>query len=213
MGLVIVLVVALCIIWIYLRWPESPSKELRSASQAIATARGAEAAKYAPALLSEAMQLHDSAMHSWKSENKRFLLNRDFTRTTQFARSAVKKGFETYEKSKAKASSVNHTTAATLEELEGMIKTFEIIYSPLPLRKPLRESFNRAALIISEAKLAREKSDFHIAEAKLEVARKTLKSADQVISSGIILQPIRVGINWLKMPSPNRQAAIPRFLW
>lgn len=178
-GLILLPMVVLAVIWVYLRWPESPSEELRAANQAIATAREAEAEKYAPAQLAEIVQLYDSAMQAWKIENERFLLNRDFTRTILFARRAVEKGFETYEKATAKAVSVNHTTAATLEELEKIVETFKKVYSPLPLRKSLRENFNRASLIISEAKLSREKSDFHIAEAKLEKARKILESADR----------------------------------
>lgn len=177
--------VVLGIVWGYLRWPESPSGELKAANHAIISAREAGAAKYAPGLFSETIQLYDSAMNAWKSENKRFPLNRDFTRTIRYARSAVEKGFEAYEKATAKARSVHHTTAVTLGELEEIVQTFEKIYSPLPLRKSLRENFNRAALIISEAKLAREKSDFHIAEAKLENARKILESADR--EAGILL--------------------------
>jgi murein L,D-transpeptidase YafK len=43
----------------------------------------------------------------------------------------------------------------------------------------LRESFNKAVLLLTEARLAREKSDFSLAESKLFVAKAMLFSADQ----------------------------------
>jgi murein L,D-transpeptidase YafK len=43
----------------------------------------------------------------------------------------------------------------------------------------LRESFNKAILLLTEARLAREKSDFHLAETKLSVAKTLLLNSEK----------------------------------
>jgi len=172
--------------WAYLKWPDPPMEELRNAAEAISVARDAEAAKYAPELLHETIALFDSAMVHLKTENSRFFLSRDFTRVDFFAREATVKGAQALAKASAKARSVHHTTAATLEDLENMAAEFKRVYAPLPLNKPVRESFNQAVMILSEARLAREKSDYHIAEVKLEKAgrlmRESVKKAHSMLA-------------------------------
>jgi len=165
--------------WVYSQWPEPPVKELKAASDAITAARDAEAGKYAPDLFKKTTRLYDSAMVHWQRENHRFILRRNYEKTRWFASEAAKTGMEAFAKASEKARSIHHTTAVTLEELENILANFKKIYSPLPLPKTLRENFNQAAMIISEAKLAREKSDFHIAEAKLEKAKKMLVASDR----------------------------------
>lgn len=170
-------------VWVWSRWPEPPVRELRSAAEALSAARDAEAAKYAPQLLGETIALFDSAMAHLKSENDRFFLSRDYSRVVEFSAIAEEKGTLAHNKASEKARNVHHTTANTLDELEKKTTQFKRIYSPLPLKKSVRESFNHAVMILSEARLAREKSDFHIAEVKLEKAEKLMHDAGSEASS------------------------------
>lgn len=170
-------------VWVWSRWPEPPVRELRSAAEALSAARDAEAAKYAPQLLGETIALFDSAMAHLKSENDRFFLSRDYSQVVELSVRAEERGTRACEKASEKARSVHHTTANTLEELENKAARFKRIYSPLPLKKPVRENFNHAVMVLSEARMAREKSDFHIAEVKLEKAGKLLHDAGSKASS------------------------------
>lgn len=195
--------------WAYLKWPDPPMEELRNAAEAISVARDAEAAKYAPELLHETIALFDSAMVHLKTENSRFFLSRDFTRVDFFAREATIKGAQALAKASAKARSVHHTTAATLEDLENMAAEFKRVYAPLPLNKPVRESFNQAVMILSEARLAREKSDYHIAEVKLEKAGRLMRESVKkpIPCWRITFQTIQNGKSGLKRrwpPQPGR---------
>jgi|ADurb_H2B_02_Slu_FD_contig_31_2513149_length_3472_multi_11_in_0_out_0_3 L,D-peptidoglycan transpeptidase YkuD (ErfK/YbiS/YcfS/YnhG family) len=176
---VIVLLLLAVSIYVYNRWPESPVLEMKAAGNTVALARDAGADKYAPDLFRETCKLYDSAMVYWKTENKRFFLNRDYQKTLSYARQTGETGMKAYEKARKKAGSVHHTTAETLAELEKIMEDFKQVYGSLPLPKKLRENFNQAAMIISEAKLAREKGDFHIAEAKLEKAEKMVMEAEK----------------------------------
>ena len=56
-------------IWIYLKWPNPPIKELKAANDALMSAKEAEAERYAPQLYKNTCKLYESAMQSWKAEN------------------------------------------------------------------------------------------------------------------------------------------------
>lgn len=167
--------------WVMLRWPESPAAELKKASDAIVEARNAEADKYAPRQLKKTTALYDSAMTHWRKENRKFLLNRNYGKTLEFAAQAVQAGRQTKVAAAEKAQSALLSTKVTTGELEKIVADFKRNYSPLPLPKKIREDFNKGILMLSEAKLASEKSDFHIAEVKLEEAKKLLIGADQKV--------------------------------
>jgi L,D-peptidoglycan transpeptidase YkuD (ErfK/YbiS/YcfS/YnhG family) len=164
--------------WIYYRWPDPPLYELKTANEALMAAREAQADKYAPAQFKNTCRLYELAMNAWKKENERFFLNRNFIRTKAFAIQATQTGREAYKKAIEKAHSIHQNTGVTLTELEKIKIRFEKIYNPLPLQKSVRENFNKAVLLISEAKLARERADLPLAEAKLEKAKYLMVSSE-----------------------------------
>ncbi len=178
-----------CLIWFilflaggvlaYQRWPDPPVKELKAAGDALALARNANAEKYAPGLFKESSDLFQAAMKAWKLENERFFLNRDFKKSRALAVKAAETGLKAFDQASKKAKTIHHTTGVTLDELLKIVGRFESVYSPLPLPKALRESFNKAVLLLTEARHAREKSDFHLAETKLSVAETMLLNSEK----------------------------------
>ncbi len=178
LGLIALLTIVFSVMLIIRRWPDPPVEELRSAGDAIREARKAEASKYAPRLFNLAVNSYDSALVRSKFENRRFFLNRDYGKVREFALQAAEQGLNAYEASITKAGTVRQTTGATLAELEKIIAGFNSHYTRLPLDKPVRQEFNRGVMLLSEAKLAREKTDFHIAEEKLAKAGEMIKRSD-----------------------------------
>jgi len=166
-------------LWIYRNWPDPPVNELKAAREVITLARDAGASHYAPKLFGETSRLYNAAMLAWKTENQHFILNRNFSKTRSLALQTVETGLRAYEKAAEKAKTITQTTGLAFDELGKIVHNFESVYSPLPLQKTLRESFNKAVLLLTEARLAREKSDFSLAESKLSVAKEMLVSADQ----------------------------------
>jgi L,D-peptidoglycan transpeptidase YkuD (ErfK/YbiS/YcfS/YnhG family) len=178
LSIVLLLLLSAVTVWVYQEWPDPPINEIQAANQALMSARDAEAAKYCPTQFKNTCRLYELAMNNWKKENERFILNRDFTRTKAFAHQAAKSGKEAYKKAIEKAFIIHQNTGMTLVELEKIKKNFEKVYSPLPLQNAVRDNFNKAILLISEAKLARERSDLPLAEAKLEKAKYLMESSD-----------------------------------
>ncbi len=166
------LLAVLAVIQVVRQWPDPPVEAMRDAGTAIREARKAEAGKYAPRTLDKAICYYDSALAASRIENSRFFLNRDYSRVARYAGLAADYGRKACESATDKARNVHHTTRATLSELEEQTALFRALYSPLPIPKKVRQEFNRAVMLISEARLAREKSDFHIAEEKLSKAKE-----------------------------------------
>ncbi|HOI48412.1 MAG TPA: L,D-transpeptidase [Prolixibacteraceae bacterium] len=163
----ILLVLSGVAVGLYYLLPEPPEDEFRIAREAIATARDAEADRYAKELFRDACADYDSAMANWKRQNQRFIFRRDFTKALQLVSSASEKARRSAREALDKAAKVSHSTGATVNQLENQISIFEKLYAPLPIPQKTREHFNRAKMLLSEAKIARGKAEFHTAEEKL----------------------------------------------
>jgi hypothetical protein len=158
-------------VWIYLKWPSPPIKELRAANDALMLAKDAEAERYASQLYKNTNKLYESAMNSWKAENEKFILNRDFTKTRAFAFQATQKGSEARKMALNKANSIRQNTGTTLFDLDSIRKNFEKYYYPLPLSKSVRENYHKAVFLMTEARLARDRAELPLAQSKLEEAK------------------------------------------
>jgi len=177
--LVFVLLLGFLSLWVYLRWPEPPVAELQAANEALMSAKQAEAGKYAPQLFNNTSKLYESAMKSWKTENEKFILNRDFAITRAFAIQATQKGAEAQKTATEKAHKIRKNTGSVLFELDSIKRNFERVYYPLPLSKTVRENFNKAVFLTTEARLARERGDLQLAESKLEKARYLMAGSNK----------------------------------
>jgi lipoprotein-anchoring transpeptidase ErfK/SrfK len=158
-------------VWIYIKWPNPPIKELRAANDALMLAKDAEAERYASPLYKNTNKLYESAMNSWKAENEKFILNRDFTKTRAFAFQATQKGSEARKMALNKANSIRQNTGTTLFDLDSIRKNFEKYYYPLPLSKSVRENYHKAVFLMTEARLARDRAELPLAQSKLEEAK------------------------------------------
>jgi hypothetical protein len=158
-------------IWIFIKWPNPPVKELRAANDALMSAKEAEAERYAPQLYKNTGKLYESAMQCWKAENEKFILNRNFVKARAFAYQATQKGSEARKVALGKALSIRQNTGTTLSELENIRNNFEKYYYPLPLAKSVRENYHKAVFLMTEARLARDRSELPLAQSKLEEAK------------------------------------------
>jgi hypothetical protein len=173
-----VLVIAYALFWVVNRWPQPPTAAMNAARQAVSEARNAKAQIYASGLFKKTCQLYDSAMYYWKVENQRFILGRNYNKALKYAKLTTISGQAAYRNAVEKARNIHNTTVTTLAELELKVADFEKTYSPLPIEKSVRQNFNRAVMLITEAKLAQEKSEFHIAEEKLSRAKTMINSCE-----------------------------------
>jgi L,D-peptidoglycan transpeptidase YkuD (ErfK/YbiS/YcfS/YnhG family) len=200
-------------IWIYIKWPNPPVKELRAANDALMSAKEAEAEKYAPQLYKTTSKLYESAMQCWKAENEKFILNRNFAKARAFAFQTTQKGAEARKIALNKANSIRQNTGTTLSELENIRKNFEKYYYPLPLPKSVRENYHKAVFLMTEARLARDRSELPLAQSKLEEAKYLMtgsaKNAQTMLENYFsLLAKWRSDVNRAIQQSANQNAPL-----
>lgn len=165
--------------------PESPEIQLRVARENLAQARDAQAEHYARDTFDKAISLYDSAMSVWRTENQKFLFFRDYEKASDFAVRA--KEFALL----ARASALNNArdahieTAASLELLTEKIGNFGKLYADLPLSSKIRDSFNRAKILLEEIRIARGKENFIQASGMLSEALRLVDSADSAAAQEV----------------------------
>jgi len=173
----ILVVLSLCGVFVYNRWPEPPIREIDIANKTLISARDVEANKYVPELFKKTHDLYDSSINNWKKENEKFILNRNFTQTKIFALESAKFGKESYIKAIETSDSIHKNTEIILAELEKIKNKFEKFYKYLPLEKSIIDDYNQSTILILESKLDKERSS----EFKLVNAKNLLVAAEKKV--------------------------------
>lgn len=158
--------------------PESPEIQLREAREGIAQARDAQAEHYARDPFEKAISSYDSAMSVWRAENKKFLLFRNYEKASDFAVRAEEFALLARATALRNARDAHNETAASLELLTEKIGNFGKLYADLPLNSKIRDSFNRAKILLEEIRVARERKNFIQASGLLSEALRMVDSAD-----------------------------------
>lgn len=163
----------------YFLLPEVPSREISAAREKLASARDADADRYDPVHFRDAAAMYDSAMAAWQRENQKFILFRDYARVKEFALKSVELSLGSSERAAKNARNALHQTGSLYETLRGRVKRISALYGSLPMSDKFRDNFNKAKLLLEEARIARNKHDFHKAESLLQKADGFLQEASQ----------------------------------
>jgi hypothetical protein len=158
--------------------PGSPEASLKSARESISAARDVQAGKYAPDLYRRSEMLYDSAMIIWGSENRKFILFRNYKRVSSYAGESAVMAAKALTLAVGNAKEAHHNTAASLESISERIRTFEKLYTRLPLSGELRDKLNRSKIMMEEIRIARGKRDFHKAAELLDAADTLISKAE-----------------------------------
>lgn len=145
-----------------------PEPEVMKAGKALSEARSEKCAKYAKETFTEAQQYYDSTVIEWKNQNDRFILFRDYSNVSEFA----KKSIHLSEKSIVLAKKSITTTEEILEVRIGKtsdeIKHFEDCYGNFPMSKKHRNEFAKSKLLYSESLLAYRNQNYSVCSKKLD---------------------------------------------
>ena len=163
----------------YFALPVEPTPEIRVARERLATARDADAGRYDPEHFREAAAMYDSAMAAWQRENQKFILFRDYDRVKEFALKSGELSLGSTGRATHNARNALHQTGRMYETLQDKVKRVSALYGSLPMSDNYRDNFNKAKLLLEEARIARNKHDFHKAETLLEKADGFLSEASQ----------------------------------
>ncbi len=157
--------------------PEPPFQEIEQARVAIAAARDHNSGIYSPKIFREARSYYDSAMISWRSENKRFILFRDYEKARTFAAIANKKAIEATRTTIAKSNSLKASLGSEIKRLKGEIASFEKIFQSMPIPQDIRKKHARGKLLLKEAEIDFNNENFVGGNVKITEANEYISNA------------------------------------
>ena len=157
--------------------PVPPEDKIEKARQAISEAKKARANFYASAQFRQAESLYDSAIWHWKAQNKKFILNRDYSSIIKYSEFAVSKANEAKNKALSHSGSLEISLDAEIKSLKSMIDKFGKYYVNLPLPGMLRQDYEKGKMLLSEASYDYKNKDFLLCKTKVASAKKYLNDS------------------------------------
>jgi len=154
--------------------PEPPSQEVGKARMAIAEARKTIEKDFIPPSLTDAESLYDSAMFYWKTENERFILSRNYSKSKTLA-------IRSEQQARISPKIANQNTSDFINSLERDLASvkrdtaqIEQLYSRLPLPTTINKKYTRGIILLREAELNLEQKNFKECRIKLQQAKSDL---------------------------------------
>jgi L,D-peptidoglycan transpeptidase YkuD (ErfK/YbiS/YcfS/YnhG family) len=157
--------------------PEPPVQEIEKAREAIAVARDHNSVIYSPKIFREARSYYDSAMISWKNENERFILFRDYEKAREFAAIANKKALEATRATIAKSNSLKSNLTSEIKRLKGEVASFEKIFQSMPIPQDVRKKHARGKLLLKEAEIDLNKDNYVSGNVKITESNEYITDA------------------------------------
>jgi hypothetical protein len=154
--------------------PEPPSQELNKARMAIAAARKTIEKDFIPPSLTDAESLYDSAMFYWKTENERFILSRNYSKSKTFAIRSEQKALISPKIASQNSNDFINSLERDLAAVKRDTAQIEQLYSRLPLPTAINKKYSKGIILLREAELNLEQKNFKECRKKLELAKSNL---------------------------------------
>jgi len=156
--------------------PEPPLPEVEHARAAIARARDLQSEIYSPKLFREAKNNYDSAMASWRKENDRFILARDYEKVIQFAEIAEKKAEDAQRNTISRSKSLKSSLETEIARLNREMASFEKIFLSMPLPQDVKKKHARGKLLVKEAEIDFKKERYVDGNVKITEANEYISA-------------------------------------
>jgi hypothetical protein len=182
-GVIVILVGISSIVAINMK-PEPPLSEIEKAHVALSAARNANADTYAPEAFNRARMYYDSAMLTWRLENEKFFISRDYSTVIILAGmtedAASHAALESVKVSGGLASSLSEQ----LNVLQRLVTEVNIL-SRFPLSARIRERMAKGKLLLGESQAAYDQGLLLHSQQKIGQAESLLKNAHKDAYSAI----------------------------
>jgi hypothetical protein len=116
-------------------------------------------------------------MISWRTENERFILFRDYEDARTFAAIANKKAMEATRATIAKSKSLKTNLESEIRRLNGEMTSFEKVFQSIPLPQDIKKKHARGKLLLKEAQIDLEKENYVNGNVKITEANEYISSA------------------------------------
>lgn len=170
------------VVYLTVKRDKPPIEELKMARNNITKAKNLKAEVYALGLLRKSVELYDSAMISWKSENEKIFLFRDFKPTRDLAVRSLVFSTKAIEKSGSNSRNLNKEISKALSILQLKCDEFQNKFDKLPIDQ-LKKKNRKGRLLLGEARFAFQSGSLNEAKTKLNEAKLLINDCYSQASS------------------------------
>jgi hypothetical protein len=176
LSVILLIVISLMGSFIAIKTKEVPTEVIESARNAISEAKHVRAHIFpvSKKYFQMAEAMYDSSMHSWVTENEKFILNRDFDKAFIFADSATQLASIARGKAIRGSAELKKNLKDELAILEKESKFYDPFIKKLPLHDTLLTNNNKGVMLITEAKIAFEGKEYVLCSDILKKSRHLL---------------------------------------
>lgn len=132
---------------------------------------------YSKKLYGEALALYDSAMISWKRENEKFFLFRDYKKAVVFAGEARIKADLAGRHSEKDEKGTRGRLEKGVSVLQDKSKEFDAVYLHIPMSASIKEKQGKGKLLLNETMIAFAQEDYKAGEEKFQEAKQNIDAA------------------------------------
>jgi hypothetical protein len=140
--------------------PKPPVQLIFESRIALGQLRRSDAETYVPELEKKADANWSKTIQSWRTENRKWLLNRNFSSVRSWAQKTRDSAREALRQSNITRESLRVETQAKIALLENSIQNFETQYRHLPMNPGLRDRYVKAELDLFEAQKIARRGDY-----------------------------------------------------
>ncbi len=161
--------------------PAVPVSEAENMESSISFARKIDAPKYAPEIFSECLSLHDSLIKEWKTQNKLWIIRRDYSLTKELIKRTTEKAIEAGKKSIEKESTMKQFISDSQADLQERDNYFREKFRVLPLEKETLKKYSQTHLLLKESLEASVRGEINSAYLNLIMVEENFSELEQQV--------------------------------
>jgi hypothetical protein len=147
--------------------PKPPVIDMTYARTALSLAARNNADSYSKKQYKEAKGYYDSALRSWKKENKRFLYFRDYSKVARLAKLSVKAAIQADDNSKITSSNLKSSLKQKIDALNDLESNIDDMFTSYPLSTETRNRISKGKMLLKEAEVIYNRGRYLDADRKL----------------------------------------------
>jgi len=165
--------------------PEPPAGKVKSAGIALSNALKVQADTYSNELYRDAKVFYDSAMITWKSENKKFIYSRNYSNVVKYADLAIKTAGKASETSKNNTSDLKSRIQEKISLMKNLVNEIENKFTYYPLTQEVRNHISKGEFLLKESELSFNDGKYKQAERKINESENLLTSSYEYATSNL----------------------------
>lgn len=147
--------------------PSPPVRAMEKARKALSLARKNNADMYSKKLFKEARLYFDSALLTWRKENRKFIYSRDYSGVIKYAELSVRKSKQATDNSKTSFENLERKTGEKIKTLNTLVSYLTLRFNDYPLTTEVRNRISKGKFLLKESEIACQRGQYMQADKKL----------------------------------------------